>query len=104
MPFQSLPPVELEFALTAKDGRCGEICQILKSDLPLSSGSAGTDGGSDCASNHPAAANRNTLAAQPLGLLFPTVRHQLAGRPDHAPPGKTGAPGENITNGTGRSG
>jgi hypothetical protein len=39
-----------------------------------------------------------------LGLLFPTVRHQLAGRPDHAPPGKTGAPGENITNGTGRSG
>src|ERR1700694_4598476 len=60
--------------------------------------------GSAIRSDHPTAADRKALSAQPACLLFPAVRDQLAARPDHAPPGKTGGPGQNIANSAGRTG
>jgi len=76
---------------------------MFKSDLPLSLGPALPILGSARASDDSTGADRSALSTQPAGLLQPTVRDQLAARPDHAPPGKTGGPGQHVANRPGRA-
>src|SRR5438445_4539299 len=45
---------------------------------------------------------RNSLASQSPGLLLSAVCHQLPGGTDHPPPGKTGAPSQNVADGSSR--
>jgi len=46
--------------------------------------------------------NSNSLASQPARLLLSAVCHQPPGGADHAPPGKTGAPSQNVADGSSR--